>query len=241
MLSFPAVSEYEIYKSIMFMNAKQGNFSLVLATLEVFPNLVNEIDPFDKKSTLLDHIICSKDYRTAFMLISPIFKQYIGCNEESVQLLINKSRYEFLMTLLREKLIQPNTVYPSYMTILDMLEEKKANANEMLAKNVEALIINLSKHFYMLNASEASEESVLNNLEKRAESLVLDLIDPSSIPEPKARVSKMKAPKSKRPTEVKWPKELSKSKELSWSFQATPRAKSAKDALRTSAKISRLH
>jgi hypothetical protein len=221
MISFKGKNQLETDKLNLFSFASQGKFESVERMLSRNPVLAKCQDPFNSQYNLLDHIILnSKNNLASMKIIMPYLGKHNTINEVSLNYLVKHNQFKMLNILLRNNIIDPNHIYPSNICLLDVFNQEIAILSGGQRWKLEKTKEYLTAEHKLLTAEDVKENIILDNLAKRVEGLVLDLIDPNSIPDVKPKRSAQLFQNTANPT-VKSQLSLSKSAGISARFAHT--------------------
>lgn len=167
-LSFKGKNQLETDKLNLFALASHGDFTAVKFMLTKKKELAKLVDPFDNQSTLLEHALRAKNNTGSLELILPYLERNQTIREGAMIQLIERGHLRTLKMLLENKIIDPNHIYFSGRTLLDLLELK-------IKKNViHSNKRFLCKTFNLLTAQEiqeVQEKSMMDELGKRLANL----------------------------------------------------------------------
>lgn len=190
MLSFKGKNKLETDKLNLFSLASQGEFESALRMLSRNPILATYQDPFNSQYNLLDHVILnSKNNIASIKLMMPYIGKHTVINELSLSYLVKNNQFKMLNILLKDNFIDPNYIYPSGNCLLDAFNQAIATSSAGLKWKLEKTKNYLTADYHLLTAEDVKDNIILDQLAKRVEGLVLDLIDPDLIPDVKPKKS----------------------------------------------------
>ncbi len=179
MLSFTS-NPYQTESAAMYYYAAQGNFDNVCLLLSTDPMLAYSFNPFNKEFSILDYAVMHAGNLDKVTQISPYLKEKCSINESSLVYLAKNNNFKVLKFLLQQQIIDPNYVYPSSKTLLDILDHAIATTLNMYQKSQ---IIKTKKSLIHQYGLLTSTELMTRDLQTRL-GVHLEFVDPKEIPLP---------------------------------------------------------